>query len=174
MRKQAEQNPHSKIKGTLTKQEILGVVRSMIPAKSTKNMDMLRDALEYDQPGESVVFHKLFEEDQEYNQCAFIETLRHQLMEERDRYIREIELFLNGQSHLRTSLNSITLHEAREMFKKIDPTKTDADVSKVMAKIFPINSRTGHLETNAEVSLEQFIAAIRRVSIRRSGPAFAS
>ncbi|KDD75088.1 hypothetical protein H632_c879p0, partial [Helicosporidium sp. ATCC 50920] len=51
--------------------------------KSEEDFDALLKALDEDQPGESVRWAKLFEEDREYNQGEFAECVRDQFLSER-------------------------------------------------------------------------------------------
>eukprot|EP00002_Diphylleia_rotans_P025806 TRINITY_DN5122_c0_g1_i1.p1 TRINITY_DN5122_c0_g1~~TRINITY_DN5122_c0_g1_i1.p1 ORF type:complete len:286 (-),score=52.16 TRINITY_DN5122_c0_g1_i1:442-1269(-) len=157
------------VKATVTKEQLWHTLKDMFPTKTRKQMDMLRDAVNFDQPGSIVDYHKLFEEDSEYNQSAFVETVRHQIMEEREKYLNEIDEFIKLNGSTRASALSIKAIEAKEVFKKIDPAKPDVEVSRLLGKVFHPNPRTGKIDNNAEVTLELFMANLRRTSIRRSG-----
>jgi len=70
---------------------ILQAVRQVFPGKREDMLYKLQRALEKDFESE-VRIGLLFEEDRDGNQCAFIEMLRSQQVDEREEYLKAIEV----------------------------------------------------------------------------------
>jgi hypothetical protein len=64
---------------------------SAINGKTLVRFDEMMQALDTDQPGETVEWKKVFDEDREFNQGEFAETLRDQFLQERIDYFDALE-----------------------------------------------------------------------------------
>lgn len=62
--------------------------------KTPARFDELMKSLDEDQPGESVVWAKVFEEDREFNQGEFAEAIRDQALQERIEFLAALEAAL--------------------------------------------------------------------------------
>lgn len=62
--------------------------------KTPARFDELMKSLDEDQPGESVVWAKVFEEDREFNQGEFAEAIRDQALQERIEFLATLEAAL--------------------------------------------------------------------------------
>lgn len=66
--------------------------------KSLERFDEAAQALDVDQPGTSVEWKKVFEEDREFNQGEFAETIRDQFLQERIEFFAELQTALYEES----------------------------------------------------------------------------
>lgn len=66
--------------------------------KTTARFDEAQQALDQDQPGPTVEWKKVFEEDREFNQGEFAETIRDQFLQERIDFFAALETALYEES----------------------------------------------------------------------------
>jgi len=103
--------------------------------KSHNRFEQLVAALEKDQPDEdSVEYKKLFEEDREYNQGEFAETVRDQMLEERIEYFKDLEEALYDQTNFEETCSPRALENA---LCKLDPEMPLAEIKKSLDSCFP-------------------------------------
>ena len=103
--------------------------------KSHSRFEQLISALEKDQPDEEFVeYKKLFEEDREYNQGEFAETVRDQMLEERIEYFKDLEEALYDQTNFEETCTPRALENA---LCKLDPEMPLIDIKKTLDSCFP-------------------------------------
>jgi hypothetical protein len=103
--------------------------------KSHIRFEQLVAALEKDQPDEeSVEYKSLFEEDREYNQGEFAETVRDQMLEERIEYFKDLEEALYDQTNFEETCSPRALENA---LCKLDPEMPLAEIKKSLDSCFP-------------------------------------
>lgn len=116
--------------GYINKKKFLGLLRRHFPHKSDMQLQLLKDAVDRDQPGSMVEYKNLFEEDREGNQQAFAEQLRGQHLKEPHDFATDVE---NAICLLDTENTGITNKDAIvKAIAKIDPDKQMQEVQTIV------------------------------------------
>ena len=118
-----------KVPGAPTKDQIIQVCREypMMKQYRESSFEQLREKLEIDAPKDGqVAWQKLFEEDSEGNQYAFVECLRDLILSDRDEYFDQLEEAICEQDLESDGL--VNVQELRAAVLKIDPDKLPGDV----------------------------------------------
>eukprot|EP00002_Diphylleia_rotans_P019085 TRINITY_DN3696_c0_g1_i20.p1 TRINITY_DN3696_c0_g1~~TRINITY_DN3696_c0_g1_i20.p1 ORF type:complete len:710 (-),score=130.03 TRINITY_DN3696_c0_g1_i20:712-2841(-) len=77
--------------GKLSRKEAMNVIGKFFTLKPEEKLNIIRGALLHDQSTATIQYQKLFEEDKEYNQGLFIETIRSQYLGEILEFNQNIE-----------------------------------------------------------------------------------
>lgn len=80
--------------------------------KTVQRFRQLIDSLDKDQPGESVDWKKVFEEDREFNQGEFAECIRDQFLDERTEFFASLEESLAEEARYEDTCNQQQLAKA--------------------------------------------------------------
>ena len=121
--------------------------------KSVERFQELLEALDKDQPDEEVVWKKLFEEDREYNQGEFAETVRDQYLEERLEYFKELESTLYDQTNFEENCTASQLENALCF---VDPDIGPGELKRVLEMCFPMKGKV-RTETNTIRNIMTFM-----------------
>ena len=123
-----------KLKSEPTKDSIIRVCRNHATMKHFKeeSFEQLREKLDIEWPKKDgpLEYKKLFEEDSEGNQSAFVECLRDLNLEDREEYFEQLEQAICEADEIDEGESDglVNVTELQAAVRKIDPHKSDADV----------------------------------------------
>eukprot|EP00741_Cyanophora_paradoxa_P002711 tig00000622_g2631.t1 len=159
--------------GKMSKEHFASVLRKFFPAKDEARFQGLLDALEGDQPGPVVLYRKLFEEDKEGNQTAFIETVRAQHLEEREEYIRDVQEAL---AEADPGTGSLTAGSIRETMLRTDPEHPLKELDVLVTRIFlkeaggrleGVSGKAGRVPDSLTIPVAAFVQRFKREAVKR-------
>lgn len=113
-------NEGGKIIGRVPKKEFMNTLQTFFSDKSSDQINELTLALERDQPGNWVMYKKLFTEDREFNQGFFAEALRDQHLREREKFIHLLDECLTEECT--SDSENINVLEAKNGILKAEPS----------------------------------------------------
>lgn len=113
-------------------------------------------ALVLDQSGDMIIYRFLFDSE---GDSMLLETLKKQLKEDRDLYIKEIE-----ESITKTSRDdTLSAFEADQLMREKDPQKKHEDVEKIVARGFGVE--LADLKPKITISKRKFVDNLKRRSL---------
>lgn len=127
--------------GTLPKEVTIEALRAVFPEKTDAAIAGLEYAAGADQPGaDSLQYEQLFADDEELNQGLFAELLRDQHLEERERYLEDLEAALRTVA---ADDGRVSVDAARRTLSVVDPSKDRVrDVNAYLARMFGVEETT--------------------------------
>lgn len=120
-----------KIIGRVVKKEFNQLLRRNFSEKSNDRILELQLALEKDQPGNWVMYDKLFTEDREFNQGHFAEAFRDQHLKEREEFMSYLDECITEECAEGTE--EVNVLEAKAGIVKASPN-LDTDIVKEYLK----------------------------------------
>eukprot|EP00163_Fabomonas_tropica_P003924 TRINITY_DN13481_c0_g2_i1.p1 TRINITY_DN13481_c0_g2~~TRINITY_DN13481_c0_g2_i1.p1 ORF type:complete len:847 (-),score=198.89 TRINITY_DN13481_c0_g2_i1:23-2563(-) len=121
----------SNVQGVLAKTDFFELLKKMFPAKNDVELLELKRALHRDQPGKMVKYEALFEEDAEFNQGDFAETLRGQHLHEIEELCGEIE---DGIHAVDQTGGKVTINAIRLIITQVDSGKPPKVIDEMICK----------------------------------------
>eukprot|EP00854_Cymbomonas_tetramitiformis_P010900 gene10900-12897_t len=151
--------------GTLSKIQLQTALRSFFPHKTSDRLKELYKALDKDQPGKEVDYATLFEEDREYNQGEFAETVRDQQLEERLEYLDELEEAFYDYGDDQGFLDIDAVERA---FKKVDKSINKDQLKMYVDRCFLTSSpAAGEKKDDPTVEISVAMARIRKGVVKK-------
>ena len=148
--------------------EIMAATKNVFPTKEESSFRVLEIALRdsCSENSTDIPYLKLFDEDSECNQSAFIETLRTQHIIERDEYLNEIEDSLIG--HDDASDGIISIPEMINAIRAVDDTPDDA-LNVLISRAFGIDKDKDHMKSTSSIlcSLSDVVARLKTGNVKR-------
>eukprot|EP01083_Nonionella_stella_P188505 694988_1 len=163
--KSIDKKANNKISKTLSKLQIEGVIRKLCPAKNEQNMKKLLNALDLNDPRNTVRYELLFREDRDGNQGPFLEELRDQHLSEIQDYFAEIKSTLNL---VMNQYQQVTVQQIEDLFKTIDPLKPQSEINTYLCTGFGV-SMVSSLAKDLLISTDTFCKKLSAILIKRSG-----
>eukprot|EP00698_Gefionella_okellyi_P008295 TRINITY_DN2052_c0_g1_i1.p1 TRINITY_DN2052_c0_g1~~TRINITY_DN2052_c0_g1_i1.p1 ORF type:complete len:849 (-),score=194.54 TRINITY_DN2052_c0_g1_i1:649-3195(-) len=155
----------------ITKEVLYNALKKVFPGKSEEHHTKLRYVLEKDYHGNELKIASLFEEDREGSQCAFMEMLRTQQVEEREEYLRSIEAALKERYtqkdvQSKDDLGKVDMTDVRAAFEKVDHAKPEHDLDIYIARGFGVP--VARAKEAMKTSISEFMRRLKRGVVRRS------
>lgn len=126
-KKDCEYNQSKKPKGKIDKKHFPELIMEFWPGKPQSSLEELIDALDKDEPKDSIAYKKLFAEDKSLDQRLFVEKLRDQYKSERANYFVRLRKVVGAD---REDHDTMTAQQWREAFLDMDSQipKDEADL----------------------------------------------
>ncbi|KAJ3281407.1 SWI SNF, matrix associated, actin dependent regulator of chromatin, sub d, member 3, partial [Borealophlyctis nickersoniae] len=148
-------------RGILPKSAVVDAVKEVWPRKTAAELEQLQHALDADQPGPTATYRWLFQNDAE---CMFLDIVREQEMEMRNRYISELSEVL--LSMLQTQKNKtddskglaafrLTAVDASRALARYDAEKSRKEVDTYVARGFGV--AVGDVKSRAVIQADKFL-----------------
>eukprot|EP01086_Lenisia_limosa_P008836 TRINITY_DN3124_c0_g1_i2.p1 TRINITY_DN3124_c0_g1~~TRINITY_DN3124_c0_g1_i2.p1 ORF type:complete len:207 (+),score=42.09 TRINITY_DN3124_c0_g1_i2:23-622(+) len=150
--------------GKFSKKSLMVALRKFFPTKSDERFERLKVALSRDQPGNSILYAKLFMEDAEGNQGYFAEEVRDQHVNEREDYIEEIEEAIREFDTDRTGEAPVS--DIRKAMTSIDPKKPEQEINLYIAR--GVGTTVSEIKENRVTRISTFIKKLSMGIVKRS------
>eukprot|EP01006_Ploeotia_vitrea_P029464 TRINITY_DN62008_c0_g1_i1.p1 TRINITY_DN62008_c0_g1~~TRINITY_DN62008_c0_g1_i1.p1 ORF type:complete len:742 (-),score=78.05 TRINITY_DN62008_c0_g1_i1:1144-3369(-) len=157
--------PNKQKTGKIKKKAFLDMLVNFFPTKSEGDMIKVKWALTKDLATSSEVdVHKLFAEDRDGNQTAFVEMVRDQMVKETIEYIAEIQQGIYNKGNFQSA---VSLAQAKEGILAVDPKKPEKEIENMLNRGVgkPDGSKVAY---DMVVDLDSFLAAMKEGPMARS------
>eukprot|EP00276_Gloeochaete_wittrockiana_P023446 CAMPEP_0184363258 /NCGR_PEP_ID=MMETSP1089-20130417/138814_1 /TAXON_ID=38269 ORGANISM="Gloeochaete wittrockiana, Strain SAG46.84" /NCGR_SAMPLE_ID=MMETSP1089 /ASSEMBLY_ACC=CAM_ASM_000445 /LENGTH=826 /DNA_ID=CAMNT_0026703671 /DNA_START=15 /DNA_END=2495 /DNA_ORIENTATION=+ len=149
--------------GKMSKEHFKEVLRKFFINKDQDALEKLGMAADADQPGPYVFYRKLFEEDGEGDQGAFIELVRAQHLHERHHFLEQLEVALLEADTQATG--QVAVQQVREVLSHLDSECTRAEIDEAITTGF--GRQKGTVTPNdMKISISLFMQKYRAGVVR--------
>ena len=120
------------LNGKVNKGKFLAVVRGIVGKKDDASWEKIVQSLEKEFPKSEVPYNKVFAEDRNGNQTAFVEELRDQTVRESIVYVEKVRAAISRVSFAAGGL--ITLGRLKEVILAVDPNQRKEVVNRFLTR----------------------------------------
>lgn len=155
--------------GSIPKINLMNLLPKLFPLKADARLTQLRRALIRDAPGKDVDWIALFEEDEEFSQGDFVETLRRQHLDEIIEFKEALGTAIR-EAAAKVPPGTFTCSMAREAILSVDPNKEISKINETIYRGIGKDPRSDILQIKDPVikNVENFLAAMSSVLYKRS------